>query len=68
MKRIVIKTVYYNCSDEMVENYINELCHNGAALKEQKDKFLAGETVNIKSEDPDSDAFGITTYNLEQQP
>lgn len=67
MKRIIIQTVYENCTDEFVNDYINNLCIHNEILKEGKEDFLKGETIGFRSEDPTSPCVGVTQYKLEVQ-
>ena len=68
MKRIIVQTVYENCTDEFVEDYINHLCTHNDMLKEGKEDFLKGETIGFLSEDPTSPCIGVTQYKLEDMP
>jgi hypothetical protein len=63
MKKIVIQTVYHNCTDEFVEEYLKSLSHN-KVLKQARKDFLNGEVVGFRSDDDKSPAYGITTYQL----
>lgn len=67
MKRIVVQTVYYNCDDAWIEDYVENLCHHNEFLKEMKSDLLAGEKVGFRSEDPTSKAYGVTEYQIQDQ-
>lgn len=67
MKRIIIQTVYSNCTDDFVESYIDQLCIHNKVLKEGKEDFLKGEVVGFRTDDDQSPAYGVTQYKLEEQ-
>jgi hypothetical protein len=66
MKKIIVQTVYFNCDDAWIEDYVERLCAN-PAIRESKKDLLAGETVGFRSDDPTSKAYGVTTYLIEPQ-
>lgn len=65
MRKITVKTVYENCSDEFVEDYIQQLCFRNDLLKARKNDFLEGKEISFESNDPTSDCFARTSYKLE---
>lgn len=66
MKKIVVQTVFYNCDDEWIEDYVTYLCIN-PYLKCRKAELMAGDEVKFESKDPTSNAFGVTTYQIIEQ-
>ncbi len=66
MKKIIVQTVYYNCDDAWIEDYVMNLCHQ-PHLKNRKAELMAGEEVKFESKDPTSNAFGVTTYQIQEQ-
>lgn len=62
--RLIITTVYENITDEFLNNYIHQSAqlNSVAKLEELKEK----KTVQFRTDDPDSNAFGITTIELKK--
>jgi hypothetical protein len=66
-KKIVVQTCYYNCEPDFVEAYIESIKKASADPKLDIVRFVNGQVVTFRTNDPASKMHSITTYVLEEQ-